>query len=395
MRINQNIMALNAYRNLSASNSAMSKTLEKLSSGSRINRAADDASGLVISQNLRAQIGGLRQATRNAQDGISVVQTAEGALNEVHNMLGRMRDLAVQASNTGSNDADARSAAQKEVVQLREEINRIGNTTKFGSVDLLKGDYGVTNAKFTTSAIADVSADITLTANDTFTVKVGTGAAVTVTVNATPKDAGEHAAWLQDNIKSALYASGQGAAADGLKVTLNKAATGTGGTISIEANQNTVLAAGTGTPLTALGFTAGTQNTSGTGGVFQVGSKAGTNEQISLTIGDMRTAALGIDAVDLSTGAGASSAITSIDTAIATVSTNRGDLGAKQNRFESVIANLQVSVENLASSESRIRDTDYAMEMVSYTRGQIMNQVGTAMLGQANQLPQSVTQLLR
>src|SRR3954464_5043709 len=142
LRVNTNTMAFNAYRNLSATDASMGKSLEKLSSGLRINRAGDDAAGLVISQNLRAQVGGLSQATRNAQDGISVVQTAEGALNEVHNMLGRMRDLAVQAANTGANDTDARTAAQNEATALSSEIARIAQTTKFGSVDLLNGKFG-------------------------------------------------------------------------------------------------------------------------------------------------------------------------------------------------------------------------------------------------------------
>src|SRR4029079_15575538 len=139
MRINQNIMAFNAYRNLTSTGGMLGKSLEKLSSGFRINRAADDASGLVISQGLRAQVSGLRQATRNAQDGISVVQTAEGALNEVHTMLNRMRDLAVQSANTGANDQAARDATQTELVALRTDVNRISTSTKFGGVSLLDG----------------------------------------------------------------------------------------------------------------------------------------------------------------------------------------------------------------------------------------------------------------
>jgi flagellin len=272
MRINQNIQAFNAYRNLSSTNGAMGKSLEKLSSGFRINRAADDAAGLVISQGLRAQVSGLRQATRNAQDGISVVQTAEGALNEVHSMLNRMRDLAVQAANTGSNDAAARAASQAEVDQLAEEITRIGDTTRFGSQTLLDGNFG----------------------------------------------------------------------------------------------------------------TAGT-------GTFQVG--AGSSDTLDLTLTDMDATALGVNALDLDTDA--AGAIDDIDAAIETVSTTRGELGAVQNRFESTVANLQVQTENLAASESRIRDTDMALEMVSFTRHQVLLQAGTAMLGQANQLPQNVLRLLQ
>src|SRR4051794_37972419 len=151
VRINQNIMAFNAYRNRANTQGVMAKSLEKLSSGYRINRAADDASGLVVSQGLRAQIGGLRQATRNAQDGVSVVQTAEGALNEVHSMLNRMRDLVVQSANTASSDGAARQAAQNEITQLQSEIDRIGGTTSFGTQKLLNGTFGAQQAVSTTA----------------------------------------------------------------------------------------------------------------------------------------------------------------------------------------------------------------------------------------------------
>lgn len=270
MRINQNIMAFNAYRNLSTTNNQMGKSLEKLSSGFRINRAADDAAGLVISQGLRAQVSGLKQATRNAQDGISVVQTAEGALSEVHSMLNRMRDLAVQAANTGSNDSAAIAAAQAEVDELALEITRVADTTKFGSRNLLDGTY-------------------------------------TATV-----------------------------------------------------------------------------------GVFQVGANSG--ETISVGVADQDATALGVNAVDLNN---TTAALSAIDGAVGSVSSTRGQLGAVQNRFESVINNLQVTTENLAASESRIRDTDMALEMVAFTRTQILSQAGTSMLAQANQAPQSVLGLLR
>ncbi|MEM9746787.1 MAG: hypothetical protein AAF945_08850, partial [Actinomycetota bacterium] len=172
MRINQNTQAINAYRNLSTNNMSLGKSLEKLSSGFRINRAADDASGLVISQNLRSQIGGLRQATRNAQDGISVVQTAEGALSEVHNILGRMRDLAVQAANSGSNDTEARNAAQAEIDALTAEVNRISDKTAFGGQNLLDGSYGTTAG---TLSSFDADGDFTFAAADTIDVTVAGG----------------------------------------------------------------------------------------------------------------------------------------------------------------------------------------------------------------------------
>ena len=175
MRINQNVMANNAARNLSGTNVMLGKSLEKLSSGFRINRAADDAAGLVVSQNLRSQIGGLKQATRNAQDGISVVQTAEGALNEVHTMLGRMRDLAVQAANSGGNDTAARTAAQTEINQLSAEITRVSDKTRFGGVNLLDGSYGKTAGN---RSAFDADNSIGITAADTITVSVAGGSGV-------------------------------------------------------------------------------------------------------------------------------------------------------------------------------------------------------------------------
>ena len=278
MRINTNVAAINAYRNLSTSGGALGKSLEKLSSGYRINRAADDASGLVISEGLRSQIGGLKVATRNAQDGISVVQTAEGALTEVQSMLQRVRDLAVQAANTGSNSAESRNAAGAEAEQLFAEIDRIAASTNFNGTKLLDGS---------------------VTGGLKFQVGAGSGAAENaVTVNAV-------------DVKSA----------------------------------------------TLLGSAAA----------------------------DLVTKIKGGDATALDT----------VDAAIKTVSTNRGTLGAVQNRFERTISNLGVAVENLSASESRIRDTDMAMEMTSYSKNQILQQAGTAMLAQANASSQSVLSLLR
>jgi len=287
LRINNNIAAQNAYRNLSVTDGQMSKSLEKLSSGYRINRAADDAAGLSISEGLRSQIGGLKVAVRNAQDGISVVQTAEGALTETHAILQRMRDLSVQAASTGSQDSDARAAAQTEFGQLTSELDRIATTTAFGGQSLLQaGQGGATGYQ------------------GVFQVGANTNAADQITVN------------------------------------LSTAAFGSGSALS--------------------GF-----DSSG----------------------------LGLSGVDLSTGGTA--AITALDTAIKGVSTARATLGAYQNRFEHTINNLNVAVENLSASESRIRDTDMAQEMVSFTRSQILTQAGTSMLAQANQAPQNVLSLLR
>src|SRR3954451_12132027 len=271
LRINQNVAAMNSYRNLSVSDGQMSKSLEKLSSGFRINRAADDAAGLAISEGLRSQVGGLKVAVRNAQDGISVVQTAEGALTETHSILQRMRDLAVQASNDGALSDTDKAKANKEFTELVSELDDIAQKTTLNGQSLLSGGFS--------------------------------------------------------------------------------------------------------------------------GKAFQVGANAG--ETLAVTIGDMQASALTVSGKDIATAATASVALAAVDVAIGKVSDQRASLGATQNRLEHKINNLNATVENLTASESRIRDTDMAQEMVSFTRSQILSQAGTAMLAQANQAPQSVLKLLQ
>jgi flagellin len=393
MRINQNVMANNASRNLAGTSVQLGKSLEKLSSGFRINRAADDAAGLVISQGLRAQTSGLRQATRNAQDGISVVQTAEGALNEVHTMLNRMRDLSVQSANTGANDTAARAAAQAEITALSTEITRISTTTKFGATTLLDGTYGVSPAKVTGF---DTDNSITHTAGDDFTININATGAVTVDLPALSADTGsDAAATIQNSINAALSAASSAYAG---KVTVRSERVGAGAALTIEVAgltnaQTFVLADGTGTPLAEMGLTGAVTAAAGTGGTFQVGANSG--ETVSLAITSVSATTLSVNALNVTTDAGAALAISALDLAISTVSSTRGGLGALQNRFESMINNLQVTTENLSASESRIRDTDMAMEMVSFTKNQVLSQAGTAMLAQANQIPQSILSLLR
>jgi flagellin len=394
MRINQNIQAFNAFRNLSSTNGAMGKSLEKLSSGFRINRAADDAAGLVISQGLRAQVSGLRQATRNAQDGISVVQTAEGALNEVHSMLNRMRDLAVQSANTGSVDSDARTAAQAEVNQLTAEVTRIGSTTKFGGSNLLNGSFGLTAGTLTGY---DNDDSIAVTAGDDFTVSVtGGSGALTVELAAGTYTGAQFAALAENAAKGVLAASSNAtdqAAAANFSVSATTVGAGSAITFSNGGAAAIAIADGNGTPLAGFDVvpTGTAAAATGSGAVFQVG--AGSTDTLTISLSEISATELGVSALDLVNDA--AGAITAIDNAISDVSELRGDLGAYQNRFESTVANLQVTTENLAASESRIRDTDMALEMVSFTRHQVLLQAGTAMLGQANQLPQSILRLLQ
>jgi len=395
MRINQNIMAFNAYRSLSGTNNMLGKSLEKLSSGYRINRAADDAAGLVISQSLRAQVSALRQATRNAQDGVSVVQTAEGALTEVHSMLNRIRDLLVQAANTASSDADARSAAQNEITQLRSEIDRIAGTTAFGSQALLNGTFGYQAAKLSETSVGG-SVTIGATSN-TFTITADGSVSATVTLTTgTYATAASWEAEVQSAFDSAL-------ATGDVTVTVRELGGGAWQTDVVRnssASSTQLAVSGLGTGVAVFTASSGTLSNA-SGGVFQVGANITATNQIAVSITDLRitggtngdfSALSGIDATDTTSHASAQSLI---DAAITAVSTLRGELGAVQNRFESTISNLQTTTENLTASESRIRDTDMALEMVAFTRNQILLQAGTAMLAQANAAPQTVLRLLQ
>jgi flagellin len=417
LRINSNIAAMNAYRNLSITDGQMSKSLEKLSSGFRINRAADDAAGLSISEGLRAQVGGLKVAVRNAQDGISVVQTAEGALTETHAILQRMRDLAVQAANTGSQDPKASAAANTEFAKLNEELDRIGNTTSFGNQKLLNGTFGTQAGTVAQSitGVGDAGYDASaakLDLSGTIIKGVTVGAVTTAVLTGTDKKADgtdtvaghyNNAAHMQEDLQSAVdtalgsavagYTAGDvkvsvSDSGDGVwKVALGTSATGTdintGAHLAVKGN-----AAGD------FGFTTGGDTADATlssGGTFQIGANKG--ESMTISISKMNSVSLGTGGLNLTTNA--SDAISKVSNAIDQVSTVRAELGAYQNRFEHTINNLNVAVENLSASESRIRDTDMASEMVAFTRSQILSQAGTAMLAQANQAPQSVLSLLR
>ena len=390
LRINQNIAAQNAYRNLSVTDSQMSKSLEKLSSGFRINRAADDAAGLSISEGLRAQVGGLKVAVRNTQDGVSVAQTAEGSLNEVTSILQRMRDLSVQAANGGANDDDAKAAAGKEMDQLNAELDRIGSTTAFGKSKLLDGSFGNTNSTTGTAvqpSPTSASFDITAVNGTTLTTPISVSASGATSA----KD-------LADKINTDLAAKLKTAGFDSnaIKVGASVAGDGSGATFSMSGSSSFTLANNVGG---ILNDGASAVNANASSGDFQVGANAG--EKLGVTIAKTDTKSLGLNNLDLRTPAsggtasGASKAIDALDAAIKTVSDQRATLGAYQNRFEHTINNLNVSVENLSASESRIRDTDMAQEMVGYTRNQILTQAGTSMLSQANQASQNVLSLLR
>jgi flagellin len=398
LRINQNIAAMNAYRNLTVTDGQMSKSLEKLSSGFRINRAADDAAGLSISEGLRAQVGGTQVAIRNAQDGISVVQTAEGALSEVHSILQRMRDLSVQASNAGSQDSTARTAAQTEFTQLKAEIDRIGSTTSFGNTKLLDGSFGNQAGVVNGTGVAALT--VVAGTNDTFKLSTEGVAAQSLTLAAgsyTNDAAGASSlqSALQTSIDGNANLKGLVTATVYHDSTINKNVVSFVRNSTASGTSVTTAAGAANDVLAGLGVAAAAGNvTTGTGGVFQVGANNSSADKINVSINKIDSTALtGLGSVDLVNNAAA--AIDTINTAITTVSTSRANLGAYQNRFEHTISNLSVTAENLSASESRIRDTDMAQEMVQFTRSQILTQAGTAMLAQANQAPQQVLQLLR
>ncbi|HEY9470191.1 MAG TPA: flagellin [Propionibacteriaceae bacterium] len=383
MTINTNMSALTAYRNLSTTQNDMSKSLEKLSSGLRINRAADDAAGLAISEGLKSQVGGLMVAARNAQDGISVAQTAEGSLGQVQAILQRMRDLAVQAGND-SNNVDSRKAITAEATQLTSELGRVATSTNFNGINLLDGSAGSLSFQVGANAGSDNQIQVDLsTANvSTIASTLGSASGGAIAAIATPTlvtgaitfTAG--AAGAGTSVTTTLGAAGTYKTVQSVADALNKDA-GFNATFNATVNTNNelVVRANSGAAVVG-GNTAGTHASAGTG--FAVSAANG--------------AAAGLD---FSSATGAKAAITLIDTQITKVSSARAGLGAIQNRLDYAVNNLNISKENLTASRSRITDTDMASEMVNFTRSSILSQAGTAMLAQANQSNQGVLQLLR
>ncbi|PYY33119.1 flagellin [Curtobacterium sp. MCJR17_055] len=384
MSINTNLSALNTYRNLNATQNDLSKSLEKLSSGLRINRAADDAAGLSISEGLKSQVGGLTVAARNAQDGISVVQTAEGGLTETHSILQRMRDLAVQAGNDSNNDT-SRAAIKTESDQLQKELGRIASSTNFNGTSLLNSNATL---KFQVGANAGTDSQIAVDLSGANVQNIvdnlnggstGTGtkfviadvAALAGAATFEVTKGGETTSVTTGNLGAAGSFDSVQEYADALKadtafaanftVTVDKDANGAGTGITVTANNGGAVAvAAPGT-----GVAAGTAGAPVTGGVaFDTADKA----QASIKL---------------------------IDEQIAKVSSARSNLGAIQNRFDHAINVTNVAKENLTAAKSRITDVDMAEEMVKYTRDNILSQAGTSMLAQANQSTQGVLSLLR
>ena len=493
MRIQHNIAALNSYRNLTGNNNAVAKNLEKLSSGYRINRAGDDAAGLAISEKMRAQITGLNTAQKNAQDGVSLVQTAEGALTEVHSMLNRMVELADQSANGTYDNPVDRANLQKEIASLKDEIDRIADSTNFNGINLLDGSLSTTKldlaagtlggqattvkeipATGTTSGIAghdkaamgehtltveyadengtlhkvDVKYKIdtaddkgkaidailkAVSQNDTlssvfnitkdtdsvnFESKVtGSKGAKVVNVSTTDTTSkmdadkaidGENAKVQTQNAGTTIQA-GDTITLNGKTYEFVKDAstepTKKGATAVVVGADNNATLGNLNKALESAGIKAefeannkdlvfsATKN--GAGLTLQIGDTSADFNQMTVSVSDMHTDALGIADIDISTQAGAKAAVDKIKSAINSVSSTRGDLGAIQNRLEHTINNLSVTAENMTAAESRIRDVDMANEMMAYTKNNILVQSSQAMLAQANQLPQGVLQLLQ
>lgn len=440
MIINHNMGAMNANRQMGINAANANKSMEKLSSGLRINKAGDDAAGLAISEKMRGQIRGLDQASSNSQDAISLLQTGEGALNETTSILQRMRELAVQGSNDTLNSND-RGQVQKELDQLTSEIDRIGNTTEFNTKKLLNGGANVsgTSTDATKAVITGGTGDTTVASSIAITDSTVATAAtatrsgafadgvttnsVSININGTKfnfaagtsnidaakaiNDAGLGVKATYSKTDLVLTTSGVGsastltsdAAAVGTIATNNGAdatATITGApTYTAEGNTITIQsgsAKGLEINIKAAGASTLTVDANGTL-AFQIG--ANESQILNVGIADMRSGALGVEGIKATDSATATAAITTIQTAIDTVSSERSKLGAFTNRLEHTIANLGTASENMTSAESRIRDVNMAKEMSTFSKNNILSQAAQAMLAQANQQPQQVLQLLR
>lgn len=378
--INTNVMSLNAQRNLTTNSADLGTTIQRLSSGLRINSAKDDAAGLAISERFTTQVRGMDQAARNANDGISLAQTAEGALAEIGNNLQRIRELAVQSSNA-TNSTDDRKALQKEVTQLQSEIQRVAENTDFNGTKLLDGSFagqafqvganagqlisvdGIANAQTSSLGSTEFAAAVSGAAVDGETASEGLEINGVAIANVDANDANGGADFAT-SLASAINAK--------------TAETGVIATVGGDGKNE----------ITLTSTTAGKE-------LIVAGTAEAESGFADIDGDDATLAASTVKDVDIKTFAGAQQAISIMDSALKGVNEARADLGAIQNRFSSVVTNLQTSSENLSAARSRIMDADYAKETANLSRTQILQQAGTAMLAQANQMPQNVLSLLR
>ena len=399
MSINTNVVSINAQRNLALSGGSLATSMQRLSSGLRVNSAKDDAAGLAIAERMSTQVRGLAVASRNANDGISLAQTAEGALSKVGDMLQRMRELAVQAGNATNSKGD-REALNAELVQLRDEVDRVAKTTSFNGQKVLDGSF--------TGAVFQVGAN----SGDNITV----GALANTKVDKLGKSM-----YGTTGVTSLSATNVSGAAVTGMiTITVKGAnnATGISSTLAADSNRTEEEALGqilaeinvksADTGVTAFlekdgsKYTISYRSTSDTAGTTAAAmitvAGASTTLNTALTVGTSSitaAAAVGIDKVDIGTQAGAWEALQRIDNAIDKVNSARGELGAIQTRFEKTVENIDIQNENLTAARGRVVDADFAQETANLSRTQILQQAGTAMVAQANQLPQQVLSLLR
>jgi len=384
--VNTNVASLNAQRNLTKSGNDLQTSMERLSSGMRINSAKDDAAGLQISNRLTSQINGLAVAQRNANDGISIAQTAEGAMSTSTDILQRMRDLSLQSAN-GSNSSDDRAALQTEITALKSELTRISDSTRFGEQNLLDGTYTAQSFQVGANANETISMSFISTAASDLGVTSGRNV----------DGAGFVAANVGDADEVVTFAVTTAAGINNVDVTV---AAGTGINEFIDLVNEQVGAAGvraisdgsggvTFSADNAVTAITASSSIAGTDGSFAFAGDAQTVSAV-----DLSSTGTAISAIDISTDTGAQSALASIDSAIKEIDSQRADLGAIQNRFSYTISNLSNIQENISASRSRIQDTDFAVETANMTKNQILQQAGTSILAQANQLPQAALSLL-
>jgi flagellin len=374
LRIQNNIAAMNAHRQLGIADTGLNKSLERLSSGFRINRAADDAAGLAISQSFRADIASYKVASRNTSEASSLLQVAEGAADQIGNMLTRLKELATQASSANSDQNIQR--IDDEAEKVLAEIERIAESTEYAQTSLINGTYGVsvstTEAGVTSAngyeSISGMKQSYTY--NFDVTDTAGSAADITLTVS--------NAAGTEIGSQTILNTSTPGT---GSTTTVSFAAYGVDLKINADISESWV--AGNGDIVAAASGSS----------TFQVGSENQTDNQLDIELADLTKSGLGISTVDMSTLATAQYALDSIDAAITTLATKRGDIGAYMNRLSYASANLASTIENVQAAESVIRDVDMASEMTAFTKNQILLQAGTAMLAQANMAPQQVLSL--
>ncbi|NLC09864.1 MAG: flagellin [Gammaproteobacteria bacterium] len=396
LSVNTNVASLNTQRNLNSSTNALATSLQRLSTGSRINSAKDDAAGLQIANRLTSQINGMGVAVKNSNDGISMAQTAEGALEQSTTILQRMRDLSLQAAN-GSNSAEERKALNSEVVELKKELDRIANTTSFGGKKLLDGSFQATTFQVGAAANETITVKLDEMSSKALEAKFSTGTIPANALGTAGTASGVIAVQVTmgggGGVKtySATFEEGasQAEQVQALATILNDANIGIGAFINESGEFDIVTAMASGTSagqISSLKFGSGPN-------LEDAETAAAAAADVDLTAAPPTDNK--VSDIDINSVLGAQTAVIIIDQAIQKIDAQRADLGAVQNRFENTIANLQNIAENVSAARGRIKDTDFAAETAALSKNQIMQQAGTAILAQANQLPQSVLSLLQ